>query len=96
MTGPIQSAPDSEAAFMNFTAGWLREIGIRDEVILETLSNREASQTEFDAVKNWRERAMRDHECVKRDLNGDMEARQKMTLSAIVLSSEIKGKPRGF
>jgi hypothetical protein len=39
---------------------------------------------------------MRDSEFTKRYLNGDPEARQKMTLAAIVLSSDIKGEKRSF
>jgi hypothetical protein len=96
MTGNLQSAPDSDAALMNVTAGLLRELGIRDEVVMQTLSGQEVTQAEFDAVKHWKERAMRDSEFTKQYLNGDPEARQKMTLAAIVLSSNIKGEMRSF
>jgi hypothetical protein len=93
-SGNLQSAPDSEAELMNVTAGLLRELGIRDEVVMQTLSGHEVSQAEFDLVKNWQTRAMRDAEFTKRYLTGDPEACQKMTLAAIVLSSNIKTELR--
>ncbi len=96
MTGSLQSMPDSEAELMNVTAGMLRELGIRDEVIVQTLSGQEVSQVEFDAVKHWQTRALQDAEFTKKYLNGDPEARQKMTLAAIVLSSAIKGETRNI
>jgi hypothetical protein len=94
MTGNLQSAPDSEAELMNVTAGLLRELGIRDEVVMQTLSGHEVSRAEFDLVKNWKERTMRDPEFTKKYLSGDPDARQKMTLAAIVLSSNIKTELR--
>jgi hypothetical protein len=90
MTGSPQSAPDSEAQLMTVTAGMLRELGIRDEVVMQTLSGHEVTQAEFDVVKHWKERTMRDPEFTKKYLSGDPEARQKMMLAAIVLSSNIK------
>jgi hypothetical protein len=72
----------------------LRELGIRDEVVMQTLSGREVSQAEFEAVKNWKERTMRDPEFTKKYLSGDPDARQKMTLAAIVLSSNVKTELR--
>ncbi len=60
MTGNIQNMPDSEAELMHGTATMLRELGIRDEVIQQTLSGQEVSQAEFDAVKHWQTRALQD------------------------------------
>jgi hypothetical protein len=94
MTGDQRSLSDPEAKQMNATAAMLREIGIRDEVVTQTLSGRDVTQAEFDVVKNWQTRAMRDSEFTKKYLNGDPEARQKMTLAAIVLSSNIKTELR--
>ena len=79
---------------MNATAAMLREIGIRDDVVTQALSGHEVSKAEFDAVKNWQARAMRDAEFTQRYLTGDPEAHQKMTLAAIVLSSNIKTELR--
>jgi hypothetical protein len=94
MTGDLRNVHDTEAEQMTVTAGLLREIGIRDEVVMQTLSGHEVTRAEFDAVKNWKERTMRDPEFTKKYLTGDPEARQKMTLAAIVLSSNIKTEKR--
>jgi hypothetical protein len=94
MTGDRRSMPDAETEQMNVTAALLRELGIRDEVVMQTLSGREVSQAEFEAVKNWKERTMRDPEFTKKYLSGDPDARQKMTLAAIVLSSNVKTELR--
>jgi hypothetical protein len=94
MTGDRRSMPDAEAEQMNVTAAMLRELGIRDEVVTQALSGRDVTQAEFDVVKNWQTRAMRDPEFTKRYLTGEPEACQKMTLAAIVLSSNIKTELR--
>jgi len=96
MTGDQRSLSDPEAKQMNTTAAMLREIGIRDDVVTQALSGHEVTRAEFDVVKNWQTRATRDQEFTKRYLTGDPEAHQKMTLAAIVLSSDIKGETRSF
>jgi hypothetical protein len=94
MTGDQRSLSDPEAKQMNSTAAMLRELGIRDEVVTQTLTGRDVTQAEFEVVKNWQTRAMRDPEFTKRYLTGDPEACQKMTLAAIVLSSNVKTELR--
>jgi hypothetical protein len=94
MTGDQRSLSDPEAKQMNSTAAMLREIGIRDEVVTQALSGHEVTKAEFDVVKNWQARATRDPEFTKLYLSGDPEACQKMTLAAIVLSSNIKTELR--
>jgi hypothetical protein len=82
--------PSGDARMMHETAEHLRGIGIREEVIEQTLSGHEVTQTEFNLVKLWKDRAMRDQEFTKKYMSGDPDARQKMTLANIVLTSNVK------
>jgi hypothetical protein len=91
MSGNIGDVPDSSIKMMASTATMLREIGIRDEVITDTLQGKEYSKTEHDLAAAWQKRHMNDREFVKRYMAGDAEAREKMTLANIILSSPIKG-----
>jgi hypothetical protein len=47
-------------------------------------------------VEAWKARQMKDPVFVKAYLSGDPEARQKMTLAAIILSGGIKGQSGSF
>jgi hypothetical protein len=96
MSGNLGDMPDSSTKEMAAAADMFREIGIREEVIEETLRGRELTPLEFKLVEGWRTRAMRDPIFVKAFLSGDPEARQKMTLSAMALSGGIKGAHTGF
>jgi hypothetical protein len=90
MSGNIGEMPDSRVKLMAETAGMLREIGIREEIIEQTLRGHEVSPIEMKQAEAWRERAMRDPVFVKAWLSGDPEARQKMTLSQIIVSGGVK------
>jgi hypothetical protein len=90
MSGNIGEVPDSEVALMANTAGMLRDIGVRESIIEETLRGHEVTEQEYKLVEAWKARQMRDPVFVKAFLSGDAEARQKMTLAAIVLSGGIK------
>jgi hypothetical protein len=82
--------PNGDVRVMHETADHLRSLGIRDGVIEEVLSGHEVTQMEFNLVKVWKDRAMRDPEFTKKYLSGDPDALQKMTLAAIVLNSNVK------
>jgi hypothetical protein len=96
MSGNLGEMPDSSVKMMAETAGMLREIGIREEVIADTLRGHEVSPNEYKLVEAWKARQMKDPVFVKAYLSGDPEARQKMTLAAIVLSGSIKGAQTSF
>jgi hypothetical protein len=90
MAGILPDVPDSGHRLMASTAEMLREIGIRDEVIEQTLRGHEVSAAEYKLVEAWKARQMKDPVFVKSYLSGEAVAREKMTLCNIVLSSEIK------
>jgi hypothetical protein len=96
MSGNIGEMPDSRVKLMAETAGMLREIGIREEIIEQTLKGHEVSPDEYKQVEAWKARQMKDPVFVKAYLSGDPEARQKMVLSAIVLSGGIKSGRGSF
>jgi hypothetical protein len=96
LSGKIGEMPDSSVKMMAETAGMLREIGIRESIIEETLRGHMVTQQEYDLTAAWKARQMKDPVFVKAYLSGDAEARQKMTLAAIVLSGGIKGARNSF
>jgi hypothetical protein len=96
MAGNLGEMPDSSVKMMAETAGMLREIGIREEIIEQTLRGHEVSEKESQIVSAYKARLMKDPTFVKAYLSGDAEARQKMTLIAIVQSGSIKGARGAF
>lgn len=96
MAGNLGEMPDSSVKMMAEAAGMLREIGIRESIIEETLRGHEVTQQEYDVVNAWKARQMKDPVFVKAFLSGDPDARQKMTLAAIVLSGGIKDARGSF
>ncbi len=96
MSGEIGEFPDSGVKQMAATAAMLREIGISEEIIEQTLKGHEVSPEEYKLVEAWKARQMRDPIFVKSYLSGDAEARQKMTLAAIILSGSVKGARGSF
>jgi hypothetical protein len=96
MSGNVGDVPDSQVALMADTAGMLREIGISEPVIEQTLRGHEVSALEMKQVEAWRARAMSDQAFIKSWLSGDMEARRKMALSQIIVSGGVKDARGSF
>jgi hypothetical protein len=96
MSGEIGEFPDSKVKMMSETAGMLREIGVNEKIIEETLRGHEVSPDEYKLAEAWKARQMKDPVFVKAYLSGDAEARQKMTLAAIILSGGIAGQRGRF
>jgi hypothetical protein len=92
MAGSIlpEMMPTAELTLMAGTAQMLREIGIPDPAIKQTLSNHEVTQAEHDATVAWKSRMLKDPVFVKAYLANEAEPRQKMALAAIILSSNIR------
>jgi hypothetical protein len=90
MSGGLPEMPDSRVKLMHETVGLLREIGINEVTIRETLEGHLVSQSEYDRVAAYKSRLMKDPVFVRDFLSGNPEARQKMTLIAIVQSGGIK------
>jgi hypothetical protein len=90
MSGVLPDLPDGDLKQMAGLAEMLRDIGIRDDLVRQTLSGQEVTQAEYDATKRWHDQHMRDQEFTKKWLAGDPEVAKQMTLAHIILSSEIK------
>jgi len=90
MTGALPEMPDSDLLLMANTTGMLRDIGISDDVIRETLTGHEVTQAEHDATNRWLKQHEADKEWCKKLRAGDIEAKQKFMLASIILSSSIK------
>jgi hypothetical protein len=80
----------SEHMQMIGVAGMLRELGIRDEIIRETLTGKEVTQAEHDAVARLKADRMSDHAWTKEYLNGSNSHKREMMLISIALSSPVR------
>jgi hypothetical protein len=67
----------------------LRESGVRDEVIKQTLENTKVSVQEVAQAKQYQTMRHADKEWVSKLLAGDIAARREQMLLSIILSSEI-------
>ena len=92
MAGVLDDAPFQRSGHMQMigAAQMLREVGIRDEVIRETLTGKGVTQAEHDAVARLKAERMRDHAWTKEFLAGNGEHKRDMMLMNIVLSSSVK------
>ncbi|KRR22635.1 hypothetical protein CQ14_30985 [Bradyrhizobium lablabi] len=92
MAGLLDDAPVQRSGHMQMigVAQMLREAGVRDEVIRETLTGKAVTQAEYDAVARLKAERLRDHAWTKEFLAGNGEHKRAMTLMNIVLSSPIK------
>jgi hypothetical protein len=96
MSGVLPPAANGEMREMAGLTEFLRDTGITDDVIRQTLSGHEVTQAEFDATKRWHDQHMRDKEFTKKWLAGDPEAAKQMTLAHIILGSSVKGVQGSF
>jgi hypothetical protein len=71
------------------TVGMLRDAGINDATIAETLNERPVSKAEFEATKILKNQKFGDAEWVKRYLAGGYTEKREAWLMSIILSSEI-------
>jgi hypothetical protein len=85
--GPIQR---SEHMQMIAVAQWMKEKGLRDEVIREALAGKGVTQQKRDAVERLKADRMRDHAWTKEFMAGNGQHVRDMTLMNIVLTSSIK------
>jgi hypothetical protein len=90
MAGTLPEVPDSDHRLMSNTASLLRDLGVSEPTIQQTLEGREVTQQEYDAVVAWKTQHLRDKEWTKSLLAGDVEAVKQFTLANIVLSSTVK------
>ncbi|WLA53194.1 hypothetical protein [Bradyrhizobium diazoefficiens] len=90
MSGLMPEQPSSGHREMAGTAAMLRELGIDDRIIKETLIGHMVTKPEYEATERWKKDAMSNPEFVKLYTGGDNEARRKMTLANIILTGGIK------
>jgi uncharacterized membrane protein len=88
----IGQGPNSDVRVMAGLAGMLREIGIPEPAIAQALKGDGVSEQEYRLAEAWKTRHMKDLGFVEKYLNGDTEAREKMTMVNIIISGGIKGK----
>ncbi|MCS3895807.1 hypothetical protein M2171_004940 [Bradyrhizobium japonicum USDA 38] len=90
MSGLMPEMPSSSHREMAGTASMLRELGIDDRIIKETLTGHMVTKPEYEATERWKKDAMSNPDFVKRYIGGDNEARRKMTLANIILTGGIQ------
>jgi len=89
MAGVLPEVPSSDLREMSELASYLRDLGMSESLVKETISNQETTQEIRDAAVNWEKQHLSNEEFVKRYLNGDIEARRLMTACAIVKTQPI-------
>jgi hypothetical protein len=87
LDAPIQ--PSTHVINMGVAAA-LKDAGLADDVIRQTLSGHQVTQQEYDLVARWKQDRFRDKTWVQEFLSGSREHQRDMTLADIVLSSSIK------
>jgi hypothetical protein len=93
MTGNPVFMPNTDMAAMAHTAAWLREMGIRSEVIKEVLEGRPSvTAREYELVTNFKKEKMGNAEFVRLFLSGDIKARQQLMLADSILVNGVKGE----
>jgi hypothetical protein len=92
MAGVLDDAPIQRSGHMQMigVAQHLRDLGIRDEIIRDTLTGRPVTQAEHDAVARLKADRMRDHAWTKEFLAGNGQHKRDAMLMDIVLTSPIK------
>jgi hypothetical protein len=92
IAGLLDDSPIQRSGHLQMigVAGWLRDNGVRDEVIRQTLTGQEVTQAEHDAVARLKAERMSDHAWTKEFLAGNGQHKRDMTLMNIVLTSPIK------
>jgi hypothetical protein len=92
MSGNLGPMLDSQVKMLAETAGLLREAGIREEVVEQTLRGHIVTEQEAQLVSAYKSRLMKDPTFVRSFLSGDPEAKQKIMLISIIESGGIKGQ----
>lgn len=88
---------DSDAVMRANVATTLRELGIRDAVIRDHMTDRKYTAEEVAAVTQLKAERMSDREWTKKYLAGDAKAVKDMTLIHIILDAGVEGKEaQGF
>jgi hypothetical protein len=82
--------PDAGQKRMAEAASWMRERGLSDAVIRQTLTDHEVTPQEVRAVETWKAQKMRSPEFTKAFLAGEPDPVREMLLADIVLSSKVK------
>ncbi|MCA1414474.1 hypothetical protein I6F30_25460 [Bradyrhizobium sp. NBAIM20] len=92
MAGLLDDAPFQSTGRLQMIGAteMFRDLGIRDEVIRETLTNREVTPQEHEAVARLKAERMRDQAWVKELLAGNGQHRRDLMLMDIVLTSPVK------
>jgi hypothetical protein len=94
MAGQLSEIPDSDHRLMANTATMLRELGLNEGTVQQTLENRPVTQQEFDTVTALKAQKFRDQEWKKSLLSGDAQTVKELSLINIVLSSPIEKKEK--
>jgi hypothetical protein len=90
MAGISEGGQSSDSHAMTEVAKMFRELAIRDEVTSQFLRGEKVTLHEFKLVENWKREQMGDPNFVKRYLEGDLKARQQMTIANTVLVNGVK------
>jgi hypothetical protein len=78
---------DSGAVALRGMAGHLREMGLSEVQVRETLEGKEPTAAEVDLAKRWKAQTFKSKEFAARLFAGEPDARQSLLAANIILSS---------
>jgi hypothetical protein len=78
---------DSGTVELRGQAGYLRELGLNELQVKETLEGKEPTAAEVDMAARWKAHSFKSKEFVTRLMSGEPEARQQLLVANIILTS---------
>jgi hypothetical protein len=78
---------DSSVVELRGAAGFLRDLGLNEQQVAETLQGKQPSEAEIQMAKAWKTQSFKSKEFVNRLFAGEPDARQQLLVANIILSS---------
>jgi hypothetical protein len=79
--------PNAAAVELRGAAGYLREMGLNDVQVRETLEGKEPTAEEVAIARQWKAQSFKSQDFVKRMMAGEPDVRRQLLVANIILSS---------
>jgi hypothetical protein len=87
--GDLGLMPDSDTRLMANMANMLRENGLNEQQVRETLEGRPASQAEVDMANQWKAQNLKSKEFLARLMSNEPVAVRELLVANIILTSPL-------
>jgi hypothetical protein len=78
---------DSRAVELRGSAGFLRDLGLNETQVAETLSGKQPSEAEIDMARQWKIQSFKSKEWVARLMSGEPDERRQLLVANIILTA---------